>query len=264
MVSGDSLWSIANRFNTTVDLLKTENGLTSNIITIGQVLKIPSPVENPDTGNFLVYVVQSGDTLYKIAQSYGTTVQALQQYNNLSNTNLSVGQQILIPRKDINQEPPATEEDIIYIVKNGDSLWSIANRYDTTVSELKNYNNLTSDVLTIGQQIKIPKGSTVTPPNDQVDTIIYIVKSGDSLWSIANRYNVTVDALKQANGLSNNLLTIGQQLVIPTSVSSVTYIVKNGDSLWKIATKYNTTVAELKRKNNLTSDNLSIGQILII
>lgn len=268
--SGDSLWSIAKKFNITVDTLKAANNLTSNSITVGQVLKIPSPVENPDTGDFLVYVVRSGDSLYKIAQSYGTTVQDLMSYNNLTNTNLQVGQQILIPRKDINEEPPGTENDLIYTVQSGDSLWSIANRYNTTVSELRNYNNLTSDALQIGQQLKIPRGSTVTPPDDQVDTptegITYTVKSGDSLWSIASRYNTTVDAIMRANNLTSNLLQVGQILTIPSSTTSndIRYVVQNGDSLWKIANRYNTTVDAIKRKNNLTSDNLSIGQVLLI
>lgn len=251
-------------------MLKAANNLTNNAITVGQVLKIPSPVEDPDTGDFLVYVVKSGDSLYKIAQSYGTTVQALMSYNNLNNTTLQVGQQILIPRKDINQEPSDTEEDIIYTVQSGDSLWSIANRYNTTVSELRNYNNLTSDVLQVGQQLKIPRGSTVTPPNDQVDTpvpsITYTVQSGDSLYKIANRYNTTVDAIMKANNLTSNLLQVGQVLTIPSSTTSseIRYVVQNGDSLWKIANRYNTTVNAIKAKNNLTSDNLTIGQVLYI
>lgn len=152
-----------------------------------------------------------------------------------------------------------------YTVQKGDSLWSIANKYDTTVSEIRNYNNLTSDTLQIGQQIRIPRGSTVTPPNDQVPSqVTYIVKSGDSLWSIANKYNTTVDAIKNANNLTNNLLRIGQVLVIPTTSSQRTYTVKNGDSLWKIALANNTTVDEIKRKNNLSSNNLTIGQVLVL
>ncbi|MEI3530169.1 MAG: LysM peptidoglycan-binding domain-containing protein [Bacilli bacterium] len=265
--SGDSLWSIAKKFNTTVDLLKATNNLSSNALRVGQLLKIPSPAEDPDTGDFIVYVVSSGDTLYKIANNYGTTVSALMSYNNLTSPNLSIGQQILIPRSDINQEPSGSEDNIIYTVQSGDSLWSIANMYNTTVSELKNYNNLISDSLSIGQQLKIPRGSTVTPPNDQVTgsgDITYVVKSGDSLWSIASRYNTTANNLMQYNNLKTNLLSIGQILKIPNISNSNTYVVKSGDSLWSIANRYNTTVSAIKAKNNLTSDNLSIGQVLNI
>ena len=96
----------------------------------------------------------------------------------------------------------------------------------------------------------------------------YIVKSGDSLWKIANQYGLTVAELKDLNNLTSDNLSVGQILEVPTldnsSNSDDTYIVKSGDSLWKIANQYGLTVAELKNLNNLTSDNLSIGQVLKI
>lgn len=96
----------------------------------------------------------------------------------------------------------------------------------------------------------------------------YIVKKGDNLYSIARKYNTTVDAIKKLNNLTNNNLSIGQRLTIkaiPTTDDSNTYyIVKKGDNLYSIARKYNTTVDEIKRLNNLTNNNLSIGQKLII
>ncbi len=91
----------------------------------------------------------------------------------------------------------------------------------------------------------------------------YVVKSGDSLYSIATKYGISVNELKNYNNLNNNILQIGQVLKIPTS-NSITYTVKSGDSLYSIANRYNTTVDDIKRKNNLNSNILSIGQILII
>lgn len=84
------------------------------------------------------------------------------------------------------------------------------------------------------------------------------------MWSIANRYNTTVDAIKNLNSLTSNTLQVGQQLKIPTSNSYFTYTVKSGDNLWSIARDYNTTVSTLRNLNNLTSDALSIGQQLQI
>ena len=92
----------------------------------------------------------------------------------------------------------------------------------------------------------------------------YVVKKGDSLWSIANRYNVSIDDIRNINNLNTNNLTVGQILEIPSDNNDDTYIVKSGDSLWNIANRYGISVGELKRFNNLTSDNLSIGQTLRI
>lgn len=154
-----------------------------------------------------------------------------------------------------------------YIVKKGDTLYSIARDNNLSVSELKQLNNLTSNTLSIGQRLKIKSDATISPiePTQPSDTSnIYTVKSGDSLYSIARKYNVTVNDLMKYNNLTSNLLSIGQQIRIPTSGTSNTYTVKSGDSLYSIAKKYNTTVDRLKSKNNLTSNLLSIGQVLYV
>lgn len=138
-------------------------------------------------------------------------------------------------------------------------MYSIARKYNVTVNDLINYNNLKSNVLSIGQKIRIPSSTTNV---GETSSNIYTVKSGDSLYSIARKYNVTVNDLMKYNNLTSNLLNIGQQIRIPTSGTSNTYTVKSGDSLYSIAKKYNTTVDRLKSKNNLTSNLLSIGQVL--
>ncbi|MBR2840367.1 MAG: LysM peptidoglycan-binding domain-containing protein [Bacilli bacterium] len=194
------------------------------------------------------YIVKSGDSLWSIANKYNTTVNELKSLNGLTSNNLSIGQVLKVS---MNNESGNT-----YVVKSGDSLWSIANKYNTTVSELKSLNGLTSNNLNIGQVLKIPMN------NETGNT--YVVKSGDSLWSIANRYNTTVSELKSLNGLTSNNLSIGQTLKIPENNSGRTYTVKSGDSLWSIANRYNTTVSELKLLNGLTSNSLSIGQVLRI
>ena len=157
-----------------------------------------------------------------------------------------------------------------YTVKNGDSLWSIAQKYNTSVAALKRVNNLTTNALRVGQVLKLPTEEVIPPTNE--NNIVYVVAPNDSLWMIANRYGVTVDAIKQLNNLSTNNLTVGQTLLIPNSSTSGvvppttntenTYTVKNGDTLYGIARMYGLSVDELKRLNNLTSNTLSIGQVL--
>lgn len=145
-----------------------------------------------------------------------------------------------------------------YIVQKGDTLYSISRKLNTTVDKLKSLNNLSSNTIQIGQILKIPTTQTST------NNLTYTVVKGDSLWAIANKYNTTVDKIKEANNLSSNLLSIGQKLIIPSSQNYMTYTVKKGDSLWKIANTYNTTVDKIKKSNNLSSDLLSINQKLLI
>lgn len=265
--SGDSLWSIAKKFNTTVDAIKSLNNLTSNSLRVGDVLKIPTETpEEPDVpDNTGIYVVKSGDSLYKIAQKYNTTVDELKRLNNLTSNSLTIGQQLRIPSDGEPITPPENNEYITYTVKPGDSLYSIARNYDTTVDTLIRLNNLSSNLLNIGQTLRIPaQGSTPDVPDN---TGTYTVRSGDSLYKIAQAYNTTVDTLMRLNNLSSTALQVGQVLRVPTSGGSsgeVRYTVQYGDSLYKIAQKYNTTVDAIKRRNNLNSNNLSVGQVLII
>ena len=209
--SGDSLYSIARKYNTTVDEIKRLNNLSSNVLSIGQVLKIPSSSESSNTssntGATNTYVVKSGDSLYSIARKYNTTVDEIKRLNNLSSNVLSIGQVLKIPSSSESSNTSSnTGATNTYVVKSGDSLYSIARKYNTTVGEIKKLNNLSSNLLNIGQVLKIPSGSS---------TNTYVVKSGDNLYSIARKYQITVDELKKLNNLSSNLLNIGQVLKVP-------------------------------------------------
>ncbi len=109
----------------------------------------PSPSPSPDPGNVIDYTVRSGDTLWLLANRYGTTVDAIKRLNGLTSDNLSIGQVLRIP---VSQ----TQQYITYTVRSGDTLWLLANRYGTTVDAIKRLNGLTSDHLSIGQVLRIP------------------------------------------------------------------------------------------------------------
>lgn len=199
------------------------------------------------------YKVQSGDTLWGIARKFGISVDDLKKANNLTSNTLTIGQLLYIPGSET-----STVENEIYTVKSGDTLYGIAQKYNITVDELKRLNNLTSNTLQIGQKL------IVSTTGNSTETT-YTVSKGDTLYGIANKFGVSVDAIKSLNNLSSNTLQIGQVLKIPnTSSSKLTYTVKSGDTLYGIARTYNTTVDEIKRLNNLTSNTLSIGQTLIL
>ena len=164
-------------------------------------------------------------------------------------------------------------DDGYYTVVFGDTLYSIARKFNTNVATLKQINNLSNDILTIGQLLKIPnvgESEEGSSSGSGENYFLYTVRSGDSLYAIAKKYNTNVDAIKRLNSLSSNTLSIGQVLKIPSSDSNnnsngnINYVVVSGDSLYAIARKYNTTVDAIKRLNSLSSNTLSIGQVLKI
>lgn len=146
---GDTLYQIAKNNNTTVDAIKKLNNLSSNTLTIGSIIKLPSSNSSSNTSEEDIYIVKSGDTLYQIAKNNNTTVDALKKLNNLSSNTLTIGQTLLIPLP--------KEEYFIYTVVKGDSLYQIARKNNTTVDEIKKLNDLTTNTLTIGQELKIPR-----------------------------------------------------------------------------------------------------------
>ena len=171
---------------------------------------------------------------------------------------LTVGQKLLV--KDTSS---SSDVGVYYTVMAGDTLYGIAKKFNLTVDELKKMNNLSSNNLSINQKLLV---SGTALDNSNVDYDTYVVKSGDSLWSIASKFNTTVDKLKSVNNLSSNLLSIGQNLLIPKSGSTNNkqYVVKSGDTLYKIAQSNGTTVTDIINLNNLPTTNLSIGQILLL
>lgn len=261
---GDSLWSIAKRFNVGVSELKSANNLKSNLISVGQQLVIPGVPPSNQTNT--TYVVQKGDSLWSIASANNTTVDEIANLNDLDTNTIYVGQVLQIPNSgDLVDQPSG---DTVYVVQRGDSLWSIAQRYGVSVNALRNKNNLTSDVLSVGQTLVIPADPESTGEDDFVSDseTTYVVKVGDSLYSVANSYGISVDELKRANGIMGDIITVGQILTIPQAQNSTSnlYVVKRGDSLWSISQKFGVSVNSIRMINNLSSDVLSIGQTLII
>ena len=224
---------------------------------------------------YQTYTVKRGDTIYGISNQFGVEAIDIYNLNNLTSTNIQIGQILKIPN--IQGNNPANL--FTYTVKKGDSLYNIAKRYDTTVEKIVKLNHLTSTNLSIGQTLSIPESGYSV--QELPSYINYVVKKGDSLYQIAKAYNTTVDNILKDNNLNSTNLSIGQILKIRTNKNEEaieecfgesytptpqekTYTVIKGDSLWKIAQKFNTTVNEIKKKNNLNTNNLMIGQVLKI
>lgn len=199
---GDSLWSIAREYGLSVAELKALNNLSSNTLHIGDTLLVSSVNSTDDNISDEYYTVKSGDTLWGIARKYNMSVNDLKSLNNLSSNNLSIGQKLIVSKASSND----------YTVVAGDTLWGIARKFNVSVDDLKSLNNLTSNSLSIGMVLKISPYSN----KKNEETNVYVVKSGDSLWSIARKFNSTVDEIKRLNSLQSNILSIGQRLVVPS------------------------------------------------
>lgn len=172
-----------------------------------------------------------------------------------------------------------------HIVKENETLLDIANRYKTTLTALKEANNLETTLVDKGQKLRVKNfetqsendnskhvitvdsSSTVITSSDR-KTDIHIVKKDETLFSLAKRYNLTVEELKRKNGLSSSLIKVGQELNVshPTNNNNITskslWTVSKGDTLYNISKRNGLTVDELKSLNGLTNNLILVGQIL--
>jgi membrane-bound lytic murein transglycosylase D len=216
---GDTLWDLARAFGTTTRSLRNANNLSrSGRIYIGQKLRIPGMSSNATasssggpssyTGPVFSYKVKRGDNLWEISQKHGTTVNRLCGINGISrNSNLAVGQILMIP----GSGGKSDRGTVSYIVRRGDNLWELAQRYGTTVSSIRNANGLSRrSVLRVGQKLKIPGVGNLTTRSSY-----HVVRRGDTLSAIAKRYGVSLNSLMVWNSIRNpDRLSVGDRIKV--------------------------------------------------
>ena len=241
--SGDTLSHIAKDYGMTVSTLKELNNLKSDLIIVGQTLKVQEKVNTPipappkkeeqkpatpdsdsSSGN---YTVKSGDTLSHIAKVNNMTVSALKTLNNLKSDLIFVGQTLKVngtttalapstPKKE-ETKPVTPSSSKTHTVKSGDTLSHIARASNMTVSALKSLNNLKTDLIFVGQTLKVNGTTTNTPASIKnaaasTNNGTYRIVSGDTLSGIALKHKTTVRALKMKNNLKTDLIFVGQIL----------------------------------------------------
>ncbi|CEG31012.1 LysM peptidoglycan-binding domain-containing protein [Peribacillus castrilensis] len=224
--SGDTLDKISKANNTTVQHLKSQNHLTSNLIFPGQVLKFNTLNNRTDKSKDKTekYVVKLGDSLSKIANKYNVSVSALLKLNpNISNSDrIYIGQTIRVSGQASGSSSTAkNSSNATYKVKSGDTLGKIARVNNMTVQQLKSINHLTSTLIFPGQVLKV-NAITSNPDKSKNTTDVYVVKLGDSLSTIAKRYNLSLSALLKINpNISNSdRIRIGQTIRVSGKASA--------------------------------------------
>ena len=153
------------------------------------------------------YTIKPGDSLWKIANNCGATVDDIVKLNNLDSTIIYPGQIIKLSETCASKQNGGGNVDTegFYTVRRGDTLYSIARMFGTTPQELISANNLSSDLLVIGQQLSVPRDNYIN----------YTVQRGDTLYSIAMRYGTTPAIIRELNNLTSDLLNINQVLLLP-------------------------------------------------
>lgn len=216
-------------------------------------LRLPS-----DSSKDYYFMLRDTPNNESVIVEYGFIDSTADDVNQIKKDYLKYAEAVVRAVSNYKNIPYITISDDIYVVQKGDTLWGIAKKYNINVNELKELNNLSTNVLKIGQTLKIKTNKQ----EESQDINTYIVQKGDNLYSIANKYNTTVNKLKELNNLSTNIIQIGQILKLPSKYKE--YIVKKGDTLWKLAQENNTSVSMINQINNLKSQTLQIGQKLLI
>ena len=245
--AGDSLWSIANKFNISIAQLKSYNGLNSNLIFPDQVLKVSggrTSQSNRTTGTAsgTTYTVRSGDTLSSIAARYGTSYTNIMRLNGLTSTMIYPGQTLKVSgrassttstSRPASSRPTTSGAQTTYTVQAGDSLSSIAARYGTTYQNIMNLNGLTSFLIFPGQTLKVSGSaatpSTATPTNAGYYTPVFnhsnLYDWGQCTWHVFNKRQAAGKGIStywwNANAWDDNAARDGYTINNRPSVGSI-------------------------------------------
>lgn len=274
VADGDTLWSVARHLDISPDRLAEANpGVDPRHLSIGQSLAVPTggvrvADRTPAASSQRVYIVSDGDNLWGVARHHDVTVGALTAANpGIDPARLRIGQRLRIPAGASRsvQVAATPTADGAYTVADGDNFWSIAHKLGVDVAELQRVNaGLDPLRLRPGQMLHLPANAQADASRpgsgpaarNLSEAGLYPVAKGDTLWSLARRFGVSLDAMVSVNKeLDPSHLRVGQLVTIPgggqsvASAQTLVFPISAGDTLWGIARRFDLSVEALTAAN---------------
>ncbi len=283
--SGDTLIGIAHKFKTFANIVKRVNGLKNNTLHVGQNLLIPVAYHGSVNSKVVqqkaaiaeskipgpkrkFYTTEPGDTLWSISAKFNVTVRQIRFWNNLGyHQPLRPGNELILwlPKS----HHKFKSDTITYVVKPGDTLGGIAQRFNSSLKNIHKANAIKHDIIHVGQKIVVPLTTNAKPPahntsNKRLSSklmikdgeLTYRVFAGDNLTNIAKRFHVSLHELEHRNNIKHDLIHPGQLLDVPRPLGApkhkwIKYTVRNGDCIGSIAKRFHVSTEKLRRWNNL-------------
>jgi membrane-bound lytic murein transglycosylase D len=250
---GDNLGEISNKFGVSVAEVKKWNRLKGSNIPVGKSLKIiknervvttirkevkadknaveTAIVSNDNEKESDFYVVEKGDNLFSISKKFNISLEDLKKWNNLDGLNVEQGSKLTLAENEQTENEVTNKAEVKiteHIVEKGESIGSIARKYDVSISDIKDWNNIENNTIHFGSKLVVGKKYIISndnksnqtkkesiAANDRDQVKLYYVKKGDSLFSIAKKYpGVSISDLKKWNGIKNERLKAGMKLKI--------------------------------------------------
>ncbi len=282
---GETLFAIARAYGITVDDIFRSNPESREGISSGRILKIPYEKEKQKESNqeqsntqdeYFYHIVKKKETLYGISKKYGAGIDKILELNPEMGDYPREGQTLKIPvvKSDNVSVPIAAGENTIkHSIVLGETLYGIAKKYNVTIGEIKNANQGLLDIIKPGTEILIPNQDKLseevnaTEEKNENDLIEHEVVAGETLYSIAKTYAVSIDSLRAYNHVLTTNLKIGQLIFIPPANNEFEFIVHKADkkqTLEGISKLYGIEVEKLKNINPGVKRKTKKGQFIKI
>ncbi len=199
---GETLFSISKKYGLSVAELRAMNGMSANdVLKMGQNLKISKKTSVPSSDVDQILAARKAEDARKAEEArQKERQQAFERQQALE-------KQAAIEK----QKAPNDKKNASHTVAAGETVYSIAKKYDLSIEELKQMNALNDNNIYVGQAMKVIKGTSAIPASG---TRSHVIQKGETLFSIAKRYNVSIDDLRKWNNINNNEIKAGTALLI--------------------------------------------------